>query len=330
MKRFKSYLCFTAVLVTWSFFRLASEMVMPFTVNRCHANDTQGEKREDENESKPVVSGETATLRGSSTKKEFPEQCLDMVSRVYNTTTDRKPIIVAGYPGSGNTVTRALLTKLTGFSTEHLDDPEACNSRRVVTCKTHYPVYYFINPHEIRDTVAPTAALLIRNPADALPSHFNFVWEWNNNVSFHSTQGAEEDWIQWRDENFDRELELWYKLLKYWFDEWYVQTVLPYERLTDSEHGPPILEQLVRQLESAGFPVAEDFECQWYQTVIRLAKSKREPRRYTPKYTPEQKMKLLEVINRAMTELKGHTVMTPILSQYMMDITHSVDLVQYT
>ena len=279
---------------------------------------------------RPDVSSNATTLqlRGTLTKKEFPDQCQDMVSRFHNTTTNRKPVIVAGYPGSGNTVTHALIRKLTGFNSEGFDDPEACNSRRVVTCKTHYPVYYYRQPDLLREEVAPTALLLIRNPADALPSHFNVIWEGNNNVSSHSTQGAEEDWIIWRDENFDKEVELWYQLLKYWFKEWYVQTVLPYERLTHSEYGPPNLEQLVRHLESSGFPVATDFECQWYQTVIRLAENKREPRRYTPKYTTVQKMKLLEVINRIMTDLEGHSVMTPILSQYIKDISQSVDLVQ--
>ena len=322
----KSIPCFTAaLLVTWSFLRLISDMVAPF--KRCYTEVPLVKERV-ESEGTPDIYGETTTLRGTSTKKEFPTQCQDMVSRFRNATTDRKPVIIAGYPGSGNTVTRELVESLTGFEAADLYAGEKCLSNRVVTCKTHFPVYDFDSPNMFPDRFAPTAALLIRNPADALPSYFNFCWERTQNVSEHSQQGSEEEWIKFRDAHFDAEIEGWNVLLNYWLKEKYVQTVLPYERLTDPKEGPQIVKQLMRHLESAGFPVATDFECQWYKTVVRSAKSKRNGRQYVPKYTSDQKLKLLEVINRTMVDLEGHSIMTPILSQYMMDISQSVDLVE--
>jgi hypothetical protein len=109
--------------------------------------------------------------------------------------------------------------------------------------------------------------------------------------------------------------------VKYWFNEWYIQqTVIPYERLTQFQDGPQIVQQLARHLESAGFPVASDPDCQWYETVVRLAEHKRAPHRYKPSYTPAQTLKLLQVVNRALVDLDGHSVMTPMLNQYLLDI----------
>jgi hypothetical protein len=122
---------------------------------------------------------------------------------------------------------------------------------------------------------------------------------------------------------FKSDLE-WYSLLVYYFKDWFIQTVLPYERLTDPQEGPLIVQQLARQLESAGFQVATDLECQWHETFVHLAYAKRAPHRYSPSYTAAQKLKLLQVVNRALIDLSNHSVMIPILRQYLLNITNSV------
>lgn len=275
-------------------------------------------------------SSSNSTILADSLKQEQGAQCQDMQSLFRNANTDRKPVIIAGYPGSGNTMTRALVEKLTGFETVDVYDGHNCSSTRAAACKTHFPVYDMSPPESLRDTLAPTAVMLIRNPANALPSLFNFIWEGNHAVESHSQQGSEEEWNQWRDENFDEQIELWYKLLAYWFKEWYIQTIIPYEQLTDLRDGPLIVQQLSRQLESAGFQVASDSGCQWYETVVRLAEHKRGPHRYRPSYTPSQKLKLLRIVNRALELLDRHSFMTPILNQYMIDIASSVNVSENT
>jgi hypothetical protein len=307
-------ICAAALLVTCSSVRLVTDMM--------HGGVFQDRSRPD---AMLRFKSFEQTFRNNSKTQEQQAKCQDMEARFRFATTDRKPVVVAGYPGSGNSMTRTLVEKLTGFDTADLYDQQNCSSNRVATCKTHFPVFDIFPPEPLRSIFAPTAVLLIRNPADALPSFFNVVWEGKHAVGFHSQQGSEEEWKQWRDENFDVQIELWYKLLVYWFKEWYIQTVLPYELLTDSQEGPLIVQQLARQLESAGFQVAPDPDCQWYDTVFRLAYSKRAPHRYRPSYTHSQKRKLLQVINRALVVFDGHLVMTPILNQYMLDIASLVN-----
>jgi hypothetical protein len=276
------------------------------------------------------------TLRGTnenkanneSTKQEKIVQCQSM-ARNKNTTTSLKPVLIAGYPGSGNDLSRTIVEKLTGFDGNDIytENGNCSVAQRAATCKTHYPIISTFPPEAIRDSFGPSAAFLIRNPAKAIPSFFNFVWEFEHELAGHSQQAPEHEWIQWRDISFGEQIELWYHMIVYWFDHWYVQTVLPYERLTDPDEGPLVLQQLARQLESSGFHVATDYTCQWYDCVVQSAKVKRAPHAYVPAFTSAQKMKMVRVVQQASEHFAHHSVLAPVLQQYIIDIEQHVRVV---
>ena len=257
-------------------------------------------------------------------------ECQDMGAMNRDLATNPKPVIVAGYPGSGNDLSRTIVERLTGLHGKDIYTENGnCSAwQRAATCKTHYPIIDTYPPDAIRGSFAPTAALLIRNPAKALPSFFNYIWEFEHSLSDHSQQGPEEEWIKWRDANFDIQIEQWYTLLVYWFENWDIQTVLPYERLTRIETGPHILQQLAQQLESSGFPTATDFECQWIRSVVLSAKVKRAPHSYTPSYTLVQKRHMIQVVQRTLTRFSDHSALAAVLQQYITSMEQHVRVVQ--
>jgi hypothetical protein len=250
--------------------------------------------------------------------------CQDMGYSNKSSTTDQKPVLIAGYPGSGNDLSRTIVERLTGYEGNDIytSDGNCSALRRAATCKTHFPMNADYPIDSLRKSFAPTAALLIRNPARAIHSLFNYFWEQDHNLTDHSQQGPEEYWTIWRDEQFDYQIERWSELLVYWFDHWDVQTVLPYEQLTHPETGPLLIRKLAQQLESSGFPTATDFECQWYDAVVKSARVKRAHHQYTPSYTLAQKLKMLHLVKQSLARFSDHPILAPVLYQYTIAIQH--------
>jgi hypothetical protein len=316
-------LLLAALLVIGSSIRLKIEVLMPFNEGEFinQYNSLLHEK-------------EQSGIRGNKTDNllpvnEPPSVCQDMGYTNKKVTTDLKPVIIAGYPGSGNDLSRTIVQRLTGLDGNDIYTEQGnCSTwRRAATCKTHYPVIDTFPPESMRDSFASTAAILIRNPAKAIPSFFNFVWEYEHSLADHSRQGPEDEWIKWRDEAFDDQIEQWFALLVYWFDNWDIQTVIPYERLTQPKPGPFILQQLAQQLESSGFLTASDYQCQWYDCVVRSAKVKRAPHQYSPSYTLTQKRKIIDVVNQTLAHFSYHDVLAQVLQQYMLEIDQDVRVV---
>lgn len=82
--------------------------------------------------------------------------------------------------------------------------------------------------------------ILIRNPINALPSHYNYLYEKEHDLPDHTTQAPAGDWIKWRDQHFKEELVLWKEHLIHWMTEYQSEhrLVISYERLINAKMGP--------------------------------------------------------------------------------------------
>ncbi len=142
----------------------------------------------------------------------------------------------ASYPGSGAKMTWKLIEAMTGLVTG--DDFQLNGHSNIVSIKTHYPSSEGrqINGAE----KIPRAMLLIRNPLHSIPSYFNFVYEYENKLPGHSTKAPLEEWIKWRNNNFDRQVQVWRRHTEYWMEAYdkLHRMVISYEKLIDDELGP--------------------------------------------------------------------------------------------
>ena len=103
-----------------------------------------------------------------------------------------KPMWIASFPGSGAELFRDLITSITGQPTVDGTMKGKCQAGQgtVVTCKTHWPTVSTSGSNsnsEYQDPLVTvkdanknyhnTAMVLIRNPAMAIPSWYNQIWE---------------------------------------------------------------------------------------------------------------------------------------------------------
>jgi hypothetical protein len=305
-----------------------------------------------------------------------PDDCPSYYPPSLQNTTyrPRKPMWIAGYPGSGNDLLRNLVEHLSGFPGKdvytddhcHLDPhhekydaaPKRRSSaatgpswqpQRAATCKTHFPVYKRYPPHQFTNQMAQDAAiLLLRNPMNAMPSHFNFLWEYKHEIPDHSQQAPEEDWIAWRDANWQEQLRLWQQVLYYWYEHWELLIVLPYEHLIQPTRGPALLQLLAAQLHENHVPTPNttatttwldfdtyEFGCHWHYCVQskRGATVKRSGHAYQPTFTPEQYQALRLVISETYYyfRVRDEKEMSHLLLEYLttvhstaMQVKHAV------
>lgn len=180
----------------------------------------------------------------------------------------------ASYPGSGAKMTWNLIEALSGFVTG--DDFQLNGHANIVSIKTHYPSH---EGREIPDAhLIQRAILLVRHPINAIPSYFNYLYEMENHLENHSTRAPLEAWKQWRDNNFDRQLQVWRRHTEHWMDMYSKSNrlVIGYERLTDDNAGPGEAMRLGEFLSrSAGVTIHPPGEvpCIWY-TVVKYKKGK--------------------------------------------------------
>lgn len=280
---------------------------------------TQGEK----SSSAKFNKRESNDTRQILSLKKSP--CQDMDN--HNATTTSKPVWVAGYPGSGNDLLRTLVQHISGFEGRDVYLDVHCAVGRTATCKTHWPVFRRHPPLEVPNEFHESAILLIRNPAKALPSYFNYEWEYHHNITDHSQQAPEGAWIEWRDANFGKQIRVWKRLVTWWFQHWHVQTVVPYEQLIHEQTGPVILRQLAAHMQVANFPVATDLHCQWQWCVQQAATVKRSGHQYTPPFQQHQKDAILKIVNQTLVLFSNHSVLAHVLVEYLLDIEQNTRVV---
>lgn len=191
----------------------------------------------------------------------------------------------ASYPGSGADMTGALISGLTGLGFEYISDLERLShvndpGDRTVSVKSHYPRLLTFppgdafHPHHYLDSVI----LVIRHPMNALPSFHNFEYERDNNIVSHSLRAPLEEWMLWRDENFEYELQAWVDHTAYWLDRYSFpgaggdRFISVYEGVTDNVEGVKHAQALAEFLDSLDDNIQPAVDpdvvaCIWYKFI---------------------------------------------------------------
>lgn len=148
--------------------------------------------------------------------------------------------------------------------------PPRCVVVVVVFCR------FFVDPsHEgrliPRNERIPHAILLVRHPMHAFPAYFRRLYRYLNQ-SPEVNYPPVDKWIEWRNDNFDRQLQVWRRHTEYWMDH-YSKTdrlVVTYEKLVDEAYGADealrVAEFLDRSEGVSSFP-PEDVPCVWRRIV---------------------------------------------------------------
>lgn len=186
-----------------------------------------------------------------------------------------QPTFTASYPGSGAKMTWKLIEAMTGLRTG--DDHNLNGENNVVSIKTHYPS----NEGRAMDGAEriPRAFLLIRNPLYSIPSYFNFLYEYENKLPGHSTKAPVDEWIKWRNDNFERQVQVWRRHTEYWMDAYdkLHRSVISYERLIDDQNGPSEamkVAEFLNRSDGVGTVAPNVVPCVWH-TIVKYNSERR-------------------------------------------------------
>jgi hypothetical protein len=256
-----------------------------------------------------------------------------------------KPILIPGYPGSGSEMLREIIKAITGLGGDDFYHLKRCqvNCTAAATYKTHWPTLHALSrsqsdhPGKFTQEFASRYIILVRNPRDAIPSFYNYMWEVKHNVKSHSSQANELEWIDWRDRQFDFEISNWKSLFGLWKNEsskssYYERgLVLPYEDLVDPDQGPQTVIELANELRRNGVRVAsdEDIPCLWYHVVKKNHAKTKRPHRYLPSYTSNQKRNLLDMLEELKKDESGSKEFISVLKKYQRDIRESLRVLDW-
>lgn len=244
----------------------------------------------------------------------------------------------ASYPGSGAKMTWKLIEAMTGIVTG--DDHQLNGHANIVSIKTHYPSSEG-KPIPGAENI-PRAMLLIRNPLHSIPSYFNFIYEYQNNLPGHSTKAPLEEWITWRNGNFDRQVQVWRRHTEYWMDTYdkLHRMVIKYENLIDDENGSSEaakIAEFLNRSDGVSTISPQEVPCVWY-SVIKYKKrrrleetanstevtavpndmeSKRGGPKYTAPYNPQQLKDLIQVLTQLLERYRDDKDLAPILVSYI-------------
>jgi len=180
-----------------------------------------------------------------------------------------KAIFAANFPGSGTKMLWNLIEALTGLPTA---DEWGYNyaDGTAVAIKTHYPHASGHLPEYAEEV--PRAIMLLRNPKYTFASLHNFVYEFRNNLPSHSTRAPEDEWIRWRDGNFEQILNQWYEFIVFWMDQYEPKDrlITAYEELVNPEYGAQAASNIaafIAQNQNVHPIVAESIPCVWRSIV---------------------------------------------------------------
>jgi hypothetical protein len=212
---------------------------------------------------------------GKDAKVPPPPQCVKAPRIPAPKQIPVRPTMNASYPGSGARLSWKLIRAITGLMTsdDAVDTNDLSKQGLVVSIKSHYPAHgsseeLFRPFYDVDRSV-----LLIRNPLKSMPSFLSYLYEQENGLENHSTRVPLEQWIEWRDENFHKELQSWVQHTLFWMEHNKPEDtlIMSYEKLIDAETGPKELWRLGLFLEeSSGERLVqekEDIPCVWDYVV---------------------------------------------------------------
>ena len=219
--------------------------------------------------------GEESKGYGKGSKVPPPPQCVKAPRIPAPKQIPVKPTMNASYPGSGARLSWKLIRAITGLMTsdDAVDTNDLSKQGLVVSIKSHYPAHgsseeLFRPFYDVDRSV-----LLIRNPLKSMPSFLSYLYEQENGLENHSTRVPLEQWIEWRDENFHKELQSWVQHTLFWMEHNKPEDtlIMSYETLIDAETGPKELWKLGLFLEETSgerlVQEEKDIPCVWDYVV---------------------------------------------------------------
>jgi hypothetical protein len=123
---------------------------------------------------------------------------------------------------------------------------------------------------------------------------------------------------------YKKVLAEWQQLIRTWktMKEYNIGAYIQYEQLMDAQRGPYAVQRMARVLQSAGFYVApdDDLPCLWFQVVKEEYLRIKTYWQYTPGYTEEQKMVVLQELKKFQEEMADDQALSAILQEYYDEI----------
>ncbi len=251
----------------------------------------------------------------------------------------RKPLWVPSFPASGSAsptkkgdLTKELIDALTGLSQATKNYHMSIKGGKLrrcygisetAACTQGHP-YVHVGPELQTSNFQPSVIFAIRNFMTAFPASHT-----DKNMAYHGAKGQapEEQWRKVRDQYVESSMESWRSVIRWWRTAEYYKIVLylPFEWLLYPTKGPGLVQQLANNYQKAGFEVAspEDIPCIWYEVASKEWKRQEELNLYTPGYTKEQQIFILNQLDEQIEEIKDDTTLTSILLDYKKEVMHN-------
>lgn len=175
----------------------------------------------------------------------------------------------------------------------------------------------------------------VRKRALKIERHLS-IWSTNNVPIGHSVRAPLEEWIKWRQDNFDRQIQIWRRHTEYWMDNYKGSNrlVVAYEQLCKDDIGAQVavkVAEFLNRSDGVNSRPLEEIPCIWH-TIVKYKDLKpiaggnaspvadQESKRGGPKY----------VAPFSVEELKDTTnVLTTLLEKYRNDEPINSILVSY-
>ena len=248
---------------------------------------------------------------------------------------DISPTYQASFPGSGARMTHELIRALTGIaiSTDHSYAVETDRHRHSVAVKTHWPDPNGV-PLDDFDEQFHGAVLILRHPAKAIPSFFNFWYERVNHLANHSTRAPLEEWLKFRDTSLVQQLQYYQQHMEFWLRKYELNRdkllVVTYEDLTDDTKGPETTARIAEFLSTAeGVETVppESIQCIWQKVVkyedigIKLQFGSHRKGPNTNPYTDIQLYAIQLMLQEQRVKFQNDLEMVEIMSKYIEMLT---------
>ncbi len=156
--------------------------------------------------------------------------------------------------------------------------------------------------------------------------------------SGHSVRAPLEEWISWRNENFDRQLQVWRKHTEYWMDNYDDpnRLVIAYELLTDDELGADMairISEFLSQNDGVNSKPLDDIPCIWH-TIVKYKEhnaqngkkaiadqhSKRGGPKYVAPYSQGQLQAMTNVLTTLLEKYRQKDDINSILVSYIDEV----------
>lgn len=280
------------------------------------------------------------------------------------TVTPPKTLWLSGYPVSGDDLLTPKLinTIFQQFAAGKNYYKKKCKSQPntiTATCSQIHPIVA-LSPHpkDRTDQFASSVIMLLRNPMNAAPAH------WNDKANkYHNIIGQVDidSWLSFRSAYImpnieNKNITFIYNWINY-IEEWKnnsgpyynISLYVPYESMFSFNYGPKIIQQLVKIFEYENFtiPIVVDndnnkkesiscLQCIWYQSVTKesllkyynVTMNKFEfYETYMPSYTKQHHdYTIQELRNYANKYQTSDKTLYDIIQQYIYDIEHYTSL----